>query len=144
MTYTYEYPRPMVTVDAIVFRKKENNLQVLLIKRKNNPYKGFWAFPGGFVDMDETLEKAVVRELEEETSIQFNGLTQLHAFSSINRDPRGRNIGVMFFGLIDYENSFAKAGDDAQEAAWFDMNELPALAFDHADAVEMAISQLSI
>lgn len=142
MVFTYEYPRPMVTVDAIVFRKKENGWQVLLIQRKNDPYKGMWALPGGFVDMDETLEEAVVRELEEEASIQFDGLTQLHAFSSIDRDPRGRNIGVMFYGVIEYDKSFAKAGDDAQEAKWFFINDLPSLAFDHATALEMAISQL--
>ncbi|MEZ5199073.1 MAG: NUDIX hydrolase [Bacteroidales bacterium] len=142
MSYTYEYPRPMVTVDAIVFRKKENGMQVLLIKRKNDPYKGIWALPGGFVDMDETLEEAVVRELKEETNVRFDNLTQLHAFSAVDRDPRGRNIGVMFYGIIPHEKSFAKAGDDAQEAEWFFVNALPPLAFDHKKAIEMAIKKI--
>ena len=95
----------MVTVDAVVFRKNVSALEVLLIQRKNYPFKGMWALPGGFVDMDETVEEAVVRELEEETSLQFSDLNQLHTFSSIGRDPRGRIISVMFYGITEMDNS---------------------------------------
>jgi len=143
MPYTYEYPRPMVTVDAVVFRKNENNKEVLLIQRKNFPFEGMWALPGGFVDMDETVENAVVRELEEETSLQFSDLKQLHTFSTIGRDPRGRNISVMFYGVTEMNNSSIKAGDDAGDARWFAVDQLPDLAFDHNEAIEMALKNIS-
>ena len=142
MPFTYDYPRPMVTVDAVVFRKNENNTEVLLIQRKNYPFEGMWALPGGFVDMDETVEEAVVRELEEETNLQFSNLKQLHTFSSIGRDPSGRNISVMFYGIIQKENSCVRAGDDAKNAQWTDVNQLPDLAFDHNEAINMALIKI--
>ena len=131
----------MVTVDAAVFRQKDGRTEILLIRRDRPPFEGHWALPGGFVDMDETLEEAVVRELEEETSITGVDLKQLHAFSALNRDPRGRTISVVFHGMLT-GNQEATAGDDAREAAWFDINNLPELAFDHRDVVEMAIRKL--
>lgn len=142
MPFTYEYPRPMVTVDAVVFRRNEKVLEVLLIQRKNYPFEGIWALPGGFVDMEETTEEAVVRELEEETGLQFSDFKQLHTFSTIGRDPRGRNISVMFYGVTEMSNSSVKAGDDAGDANWFPVHQLPDLAFDHKEAIEMAISKI--
>ncbi|MBC8487766.1 MAG: NUDIX hydrolase [Bacteroidetes bacterium] len=144
MSYTYDYPRPMLTVDAVVFRQNGNNPEVLLIRRKHYPFEGKWALPGGFVDMDETLEEAVVRELKEETGLKNVDLKQLHAFSTIDRDPRGRTISVIFFGFVDMENSTVIAGDDARDARWFDANEFPHLAFDHNKVVEMALRRISV
>ncbi len=142
MSYTYQYPRPAVTTDAIVFLEKRDGLQVLLIQRKNEPFQGMWALPGGFLDMGETLEKCAERELEEETGLSGIKLKQLHAFSTIDRDPRGRTIGVAFWGFTTKENSLVKGGDDASEAKWFPIKKLPALAFDHTEILEMAILEI--
>lgn len=144
MPYTYEYPRLMLTVDAVVFRQNGSQLEVLLIQRKHNPFAGMWALPGGYVDMDETVEEAIVRELEEETSLKTNNLSQLYTFSAIGRDPRGRTVSVTFFGLTDMNNSTVKGGDDAKDAQWFDVENLPQLAFDHIKAVEMSKSKIKI
>lgn len=143
MSYTYEYPRPALTVDAVVFRENQNELEVLLIQRKHYPFKGMWALPGGFVDMDETVEEAVVRELEEETHLKLEGLKQLHTFSELGRDPRGRTVSVTFYGKTTIKNSHVKGGDDAADAQWFSLNKLPKLAFDHIEAVEMALVRLN-
>jgi 8-oxo-dGTP diphosphatase len=142
MPYTYEYPRPMVTVDAVVFRMNENSTEVLLIQRGHFPFKGMWALPGGFVDMEETLEEAIVRELEEETGLKVVELTQLHAYSEIHRDPRGRNISITFFGLAGSDNTSIKAGDDAADARWFPIDQMPELAFDHKKVVKLALSKI--
>ncbi|MEZ5083317.1 MAG: NUDIX hydrolase [Bacteroidales bacterium] len=142
MTYTYDYPRLMLTVDAVVFRKNKGLLEVLLIQRKHDPFEGMWALPGGFVDMDETCEEAVVRELEEETNLTLTGLKQLHTFSELGRDPRGRTVSVTFFGFADYLNSTVKGGDDAQAACWYPIDNLPELAFDHIKVVEMAVGAI--
>lgn len=139
LKYSYKYPRPALTVDAVVFRKEASKTEVLLIQRKNTPFQESWALPGGFVDMDETLETAVHRELFEETGLKNILLTQMHAFSTLGRDPRGHTISVVFWGILENEQK-PKAGDDAQSAKWFDLNKLPKLAFDHAEVVEMAIS----
>ncbi|RLD43747.1 MAG: NUDIX hydrolase [Bacteroidetes bacterium] len=141
MTFTYKYPRPALTVDAVVFRKTPSKTEVLLIQRKNPPFQGEWALPGGFVDMDETLETAVARELFEETGLTNILLKQMHAFSTPGRDPRGHTISVVFWGILE-DDQTAKAGDDAQYADWFDLNKLPKLAFDHQDVVEMAMTEL--
>lgn len=142
MSYTYDYPRPALTVDAVVFRKTTKQLEVLLIQRKHYPFAGMWALPGGFVEMEETVEQAVVRELEEETSLKIEGLKQLHTFSELGRDPRGRTISVTFYGTVAVENSTVKGGDDAIAANWFSLDDLPALAFDHIEAVNMALDRL--
>jgi 8-oxo-dGTP diphosphatase len=141
LTYTYKYPRPALTVDAVVFRKNDAKTDVLLIQRKNPPFQGRWALPGGFVDMDETLEKAVHRELMEETGIRNVQLQQLHAFSTPGRDPRGHTISVVFWGILDADQN-PVAGDDAENAGWFEISKLPKLSFDHQEIVEMAIQKL--
>ncbi len=138
MSYTYEYPRPALTVDAVIFRNNCDKTEVLLIQRDRYPFEGMWALPGGFVEMDETLEEAVARELEEETGLTGIELKQLHAFSDVGRDPRGRTVSVTFYGITDKSNSKVKGGDDARDARWFPVDELPELAFDHNEIIEMA------
>jgi 8-oxo-dGTP diphosphatase len=141
LAYFYPYPRASLTVDAVIFKRFEDNYQVLLIERDNPPFKGKWALPGGFLDMHETLEEAVVRELQEETSLSGIELEQLHAFSSIDRDPRGRTISVIFWGILENKQE-AKAGDDASKTHWYDINNLPSLAFDHDEVLQLAIRKL--
>lgn len=125
--YTYQYPRPAVTTDAILI---SNQNTVLLIERGREPYKGTWALPGGFIDMDESLEDACRRELEEETGLQVDGLTQLKAYGAVGRDPRHRTISVVFYAFLSDE-PLPAAGDDAARAKWFPIGQLPELAFDH-------------
>lgn len=139
MSYTYTFPRPAVTVDIIIFRLSDNNPEVLLIKRGNDPYKGHWALPGGFVDKDEPLETAAARELKEETGLTGILLTQMHTFGNPGRDPRGHTVSVVYVGYLTDEST-ARAGDDAAAAEWFKTDELPDLAFDHDVVVEMAES----
>lgn len=144
MSFTYDYPRPSVTVDCIVFLRDEKSLKVLLIQRGNPPFKGQWAFPGGFVDMDEELEDAAVRELYEETGLKLNGLTQMHTFGKIGRDPRGRTISVVFLGFADKKTAEkVKGSDDANDAQWFCVKEVPPLAFDHNEVLKFAVLKIS-
>jgi 8-oxo-dGTP diphosphatase len=139
--YTYDWPRPMVTVDAAVFSFSKNQVRLLLIKRANEPFKNKWALPGGFVDMNEDLADAAMRELTEETGLVGVKLEQLRAFGKIGRDPRGRNISVVFFGIAESKTRI-KAADDAKEANWIDINKLPPMGFDHDDVVKIAIRKL--
>jgi 8-oxo-dGTP diphosphatase len=141
--YVYQWPRPMVTVDAVVFSTGQAKPKVLLIKRKKEPYKGKWAFPGGFVEMDEELEDAVARELAEETGLTGVKLEQMHTFGTCGRDPRGRQISIAFTGVIEPGRANIKAGDDAAEARWFDIEQLPEMAFDHNEIAGMALEKLS-
>ncbi len=129
--YTYQYPRPAVTVDAILISKQNS---VLLIERGREPFKGKWALPGGFVDMDESLETACRRELEEETGLRVGELKQFKAFGAVDRDPRHRTISVLFYAFTDDELT-ACAGDDAVKAQWFPLRQLPELAFDHQQII---------
>ena len=136
--YIYEWPRPMVTVDAAVFRILKNDIQILLIKRRHNPYKDCWALPGGFIEMDEELEDAAARELKEEAGISGIKLEQLKTFGTVGRDPRGRQISVVFFGISKGKETI-KAGDDAAEAKWFSVKELPRkIGFDHREIIQEA------
>lgn len=137
MAYTYKYPRPAVTADCVVITK-ENEQKVLLIQRGFEPYKGCWAFPGGFMNMDESTEQCAVRELEEETGLIVSELQQIGAYSRVDRDPRGRTITVAYLAIID-ETISVHGQDDAARAEWFPLSDLPELAFDHADIMKDAI-----
>jgi 8-oxo-dGTP diphosphatase len=140
----------MVTVDAAVFffcsDRLRRTVKLLLINRGSEPYKGMWALPGGFVDMDEELEDAAVRELAEETGIRNVRLEQMHTFGRCGRDPRGRQISIVFVGVVPGRTvrpPRPKAGDDAAKARWFDLERLPPnLAFDHSEVVDMAVGKL--
>ncbi|MBO4598128.1 MAG: NUDIX hydrolase [Bacteroidaceae bacterium] len=136
MSYTYEYPRPAVTADCVVITK-EDNPKVLLIQRGGEPYKGCWAFPGGFMDMDETTEQCAIRELKEETGLDIKEVKQIGAYSKVDRDPRGRTISVAYLAVIDKPVD-VKGLDDAAKAEWFELSALPELAFDHADIMRDA------
>ncbi|RKE04248.1 NUDIX domain-containing protein [Marinifilum flexuosum] len=133
--YTYEYPRPALTVDCAIFCKCESNHYVLLIERANNPFKNKWAFPGGFVDMDEDLDIAAYRELKEETGFEGVSISQFKTYGAVNRDPRGRTVSVVYLAQMEAEClPQVKGEDDALKAQWIDVSKLPALAFDH-DAI---------
>ncbi|HOK09353.1 MAG TPA: NUDIX hydrolase [Candidatus Hydrogenedens sp.] len=136
--FIYEYPRPAVTVDAVVFRKRDTDWEVLLVKRVNSPFEGYWALPGGFVDEEETLEQAVERELFEETGLKGVKLSQLKAFSNPRRDPRGRTISIAFVGVLGKTDMAVRPSDDAGDVNWFVLDELPDLAFDHAEIIDCA------
>jgi 8-oxo-dGTP diphosphatase len=141
--YVYEWPRPMVTVDAAVFGLFGDRPRMLLVKRKNDPYAGKWAIPGGFIGIDEELEDAVARELKEETGLTGVALEQMHTFGTVGRDPRGRQITVCFMGIITQGQDKIKGGDDAAEAQWFDIDKLPPdMAFDHDRVSQFAIREL--
>jgi 8-oxo-dGTP diphosphatase len=137
MSYTYKYPRPSVTADCVVITK-EAEPKVLLIERGADPFKGCWAFPGGFMDMDETTEECAVRELEEETGMKIQELQQIGAYSKVDRDPRGRTITVAYLAVIDSPCEVV-GQDDAAKAQWFPLDALPKLAFDHDDIMRDAI-----
>ncbi len=140
MPYTYDYPRPALSVDAIIFKKEQKRVYVLLIQRGHPPFEGMWALPGGFVDMEETLEEAVARELQEETGMTGIDLTQFRAFSALDRDPRFRVVSVVFTGMAS-PTDVARAGDDARQAQWFPIDIMPKLAFDHSAIMKMALKQ---
>jgi len=129
MSYSYEYPRPAVTVDIILIYNKTAP-EILLIKRKNDPFKDKWAFPGGFLDIDEELKTAAIRELKEETSIEHTQIKQFKTYGTIHRDPRGRTVSVVYYAFINTKPE-ANAMDDAKDVKWFDLNQCPELAFDH-------------
>lgn len=131
-----------VAVDAVVFGYKDKTLHVLLIKRNIKPFKDSWALPGGLVLENESLEEAVERELKEETNATVDYLEQLYSFGKPGRDPRNRVVSVTYFGLVKPEHHTIKADTDASDVAWFDINELPELAFDHATILNMAKKRL--
>jgi 8-oxo-dGTP diphosphatase len=135
--YVYEYPRPAVAVDVVIVTR-EARPRVLLIRRKHEPFKGCWAIPGGFVEIDEPLDAAARRELFEETSVRTNDLVQLHTFGDPQRDPRGRIISVTYLALLDADQLQPRAGDDAAEVGWFSLRQPPKLAFDHKDILAVA------
>ena len=137
MSYTYQYPRPAVTADCAVFTR-EAETKVLLIQLGNEPFKGKWAFPGGFMNMDETTEQCAIRELEEETGLKVKDVHQIGAYSKVDRDPRGRTITVAYLAIIDKPISVV-GQDDAAKAEWWPISALPQLAFDHNEIMADAI-----
>jgi 8-oxo-dGTP diphosphatase len=140
MIYTYQYPRAALTVDCVVFGFDGLGLEVLLIRRGLPPFRGRWALPGGFVRLDETLEEAARRELEEETGLRGVFLEQLQTFGGVKRDPRERVVSVAYFALV--KPAAVTAATDAAEAKWFPVCDLPSLAFDHADILAAALTRL--
>jgi 8-oxo-dGTP diphosphatase len=143
MAYTYDYPRPALTVDCVIFGLDESlRLKVLLIQRGHDPFKDCWALPGGFVDMDEPLDTAAARELEEETGVKDLFIEQLYTFGTLKRDPRGRVVTVVYYSLVNLTKHKIEPHSDAKAVKWFPIDELPALAFDHADIMTIAIERL--
>ena len=138
MTYTYKYPRAAVTADCIVMTR-EPEPQVLLIQRGHEPFKGCWAFPGGFMNIDETTEQCAIRELEEETGLKVNSLHQVGAYSKVDRNPRGRTVTVAYLAIIEAPVEVL-GQDDAAKAQWFPINALPPLAFDHEEIMKDTIA----
>ncbi|SFE95655.1 NUDIX domain-containing protein [Thermophagus xiamenensis] len=137
--YCYSYPRPAVTADVVALAgQKKNNLQILLIKRKHPPFQDMWALPGGFVDIDEDIDAAAHRELEEETGLNGVALKQIGAFGKPHRDPRHRTITIAYLACLK-QPALVEGRDDAAEAGWFSINHLPLLAFDHGDIIKKAL-----
>ncbi|MGB8348733.1 MAG: NUDIX domain-containing protein [Ktedonobacteraceae bacterium] len=137
-----KYERPSVAVDVVMMTLHQKDLQILLVKRRSWPFEGMWAIPGGFVDINESLEDAAKRELREETSVQDVYIEQLYTFGNPGRDPRTRVITVVYFALLDAEQLRIKAADDAADVGWFSVYELPPLAFDHGDILDYTLNRL--
>ncbi|MDN5211623.1 NUDIX hydrolase [Fulvivirgaceae bacterium BMA12] len=142
MPYQYEFPRPAVTVDCALFRWQDDQLSLLLIKRAHEPFKGYWAFPGGFVDPDEALEVAAKRELLEETGLTMSPLRLFGAFGDPGRDPRGNTITLAYYAVVGEEAKMAKAGSDAKDLSWVNLDDIDQLAFDHRDILSVACKRL--
>ncbi len=141
--YTYDHPRPALTVDCVIFGLDESNkLKVLLIQRGHEPFSGFWALPGGFVDMEEPLEQAALRELEEETGVKDVFIEQLYTFGDPGRDPRGRVVSVAYYALVNLAEHPVAPASDARTAKWYEVDQLPLLAFDHAHILGVAVNRL--
>ena len=140
LKYHYKYPHPSVTTDCVIFGFDGTKLRVLLVERGNEPFKGRWAFPGGFLQMDESAETGALRELQEETGLKGAYIRQFHTFSDPNRDPRERVLTIAYYALVRMQE--VKGGDDAAKAAWFALDEVPSLAFDHDLILQMALKEL--
>ena len=140
LKYHYKYPHPSVTTDCVIFGFDGVKLKVLLIERGLEPFKGRWAFPGGFIKMDESAEEGALRELQEETGLTGAYIKQFHTFTDPNRDPRERVITIAYYALVRIQD--VKGGDDAAKAQWFDLEEVPALAFDHDRILRKAMQEL--
>lgn len=140
LKYHYKYPHPSVTTDCVVFGYDGLRLNVLLIERGADPFKGHWAFPGGFLNIDESAQQGAKRELFEETGLRDAYIRQFHTFSAVNRDPRERVISIAYYALVRI--SEVKGGDDAAKAQWFPLDSVPPLAFDHDMMLRMAIKEL--
>ncbi|WP_411844895.1 NUDIX hydrolase [Roseibacillus persicicus] len=141
MDYCYKYPRPAVTVDAVVLAPAEKPTHVLLIQRKNEPFRDLWAFPGGFVDENEDPEDAVGRELEEETGLTGLTFAQAGFYGRPGRDPRGHTVSLAFVTRTNQDTQEAIAADDAKDVRWHPLADLPPLAFDHAEILSNTLEQ---
>lgn len=142
MSYHYEYPRAALTVDCVVFGLDDAELKVLLIERGVPPFAGTWALPGGFVHVDETLDAAAARELQEEAGLRDVFLEQLYTFGGVDRDPRERVVTVAYYALVNIREHELRAATDARNAAWFPVFDPPRLAFDHAEILDVALARL--
>jgi 8-oxo-dGTP diphosphatase len=142
MSYSYEFPRAALTVDCVVFGLDAEDLKVMLIQRGLPPFEGRWALPGGFVRLDETLDEAALRELREETGLEKVYLEQLYTVGQIDRDPRERVVTVAYYALVRMSDHRVQAATDARAAAWFGMDDLPRLAFDHDKILKLAHQRL--
>ena len=142
MSFTYKYARPALTVDCVVFGLDEEDLRVLLIQRDLDPFGGKWALPGGFVDVNETLDDAARRELLEETSIDVTYLEQLYTFGAVDRDPRDRVVSVAYYALVKLSDYRVQAATDAGNVGWYSIGKTPKLAFDHASILRLAHDRL--
>lgn len=142
MPHTYDYPRAALTVDCVVFGFDEGELKVLLIERGLAPFKGQWALPGGFVRVDETLDDAARRELQEETGLRDIFLEQLYTFGEVKRDPRERVVSVAYYALVKLADTSTRAATDAADARWFPVSQPPRLAFDHRAIFDTALTRL--
>ncbi len=140
LRYHYKYPHPSVTTDCVIFGFDGIKLKVLLVQRGLEPYLGCWAFPGGFLKMDESAEEGALRELQEETGLQAAYIRQFHTFSAPNRDPRERVITIAYYALVRLQE--VKGADDAADAQWFALDQVPSLAFDHELILRMALKEL--
>ncbi len=140
--YQYQYPRPSVSVDTVLYGVEAGRISVLLIERANPPFAGCWALPGGFVDQDEDLPVAAARELEEETCLSGIVLHQFGAYGKMGRDPRGHTITVAYFACIHKSSVNPVAADDAKNLRWFALTDLPALAFDHSEIIHDACAKI--
>lgn len=138
--YTYKYPHPSVTTDCVIFGFDGTSLKVLLVERGLEPFKGRWAFPGGFLNMDESAEAGALRELQEETGLTGAYIKQFHTFSQPDRDPRERVITIAYYALVRLQD--VRGGDDASRAEWFALDKVPALAFDHDLILRVALNEL--
>ena len=140
--FSYQYPRAALTVDCVVFGFDEGELKVLLIERALEPFKGKWALPGGFVRVEETLDEAARRELEEEAGLKKIFLEQLYTFGGVKRDPRERVVSVAYYALVKLAAHETRAATDAADARWFPISKVPELAFDHAEILAAALARL--
>ena len=142
--YEYQYPRPALTADVVLF--SNDHTEVLLIQRGNEPYKNYWAFPGGFMEIDETLEQCAIRELKEETGVEIKigELHEIGTFSTIGRDPRGRVITSAYYTCVEKKCVNPVANDDAAQVKWFKINNLPNLAFDHKEILDKTLNLLKL
>lgn len=140
--YCFPHPNPAVTTDIVIFTIREEKLELLLIKRKNEPYQGSWGLPGGFVNPDEDLDTCAKRELKEETGVTGVYLEQLYTFGNPKRDPRERVISVGYYALAPADRITLRAASDAADVGWFSLNKLPPLAFDHRRIVDKALDRL--
>jgi 8-oxo-dGTP diphosphatase len=137
-----DYARPSVTIDTVIFTVKDGDLKILLVRKGINPFKGKWAIPGGFIKMDESLDDAARRELEEETGVKDVYLEQLYTFGDVGRDPRGRVLTVAYMALINSEEIKLRASTDTIDVKWFGIKNLPELCFDHKNILEYALKRL--
>lgn len=133
----------LVAADAMVFYKDGEHLELVLVKRKNEPFKGMWAFPGGFVEDDEELEHTAIRELHEETGLLLQSMKQVHTFGKPGRDPRGRTVSVTYYTIVS-EKQPVTGADDAAEAHWVPVQDIKEMAFDHKESLELVLKMLEV